>query len=341
MEKTIDPFTDETDYPPLDIDRMDEVIDCLAEDAEEMKVLSTTGLEQKMTFEKYMHVERFGTDEVQGIELGECFLFPKLDGTNGSLWWNNGLQAGSRNRHLSLDADNAGFYAWALQQKNIDALLSQGGLRLYGEWLVPHSLKTYREEAWRNFYVFDVQGADGQLMPYNVYQPLLEQYGITYITPLCVLRNATYDALLKELDNNRFLIQDGQGAGEGIVLKNYAFQNRFGRQVWAKIVTNSFKEKHVKEMGASVKECKQMVEQEIVDRYVSQHLVNKTYAKITNENDGWNSRYIPRLLQTVYYELVNEEMWNAVKEMKQPTVNFKTLNTLTVMKVKGIRPELF
>ena len=32
-----------------------------------------------MTFQKYMHLERFGTDEVDGINLGECHVFPKLD----------------------------------------------------------------------------------------------------------------------------------------------------------------------------------------------------------------------------------------------------------------------
>lgn len=33
-----------------------------------------------MEFRKYMHLERFGNDEVQGIELGTCYIFSKLDG---------------------------------------------------------------------------------------------------------------------------------------------------------------------------------------------------------------------------------------------------------------------
>lgn len=51
-------------------------------------------------FKKYMHLERFGNDEVLGIELGECYVFPKLDGTNASLWVgeDGSVQAGSRNR---------------------------------------------------------------------------------------------------------------------------------------------------------------------------------------------------------------------------------------------------
>ena len=294
-------------------------------------------------FRKYMHVERFGNDEVQGIELGDCYVFPKLDGTNASVWWNDQLCGGSRNRELSLDEDNAGFLAHALNDDRLAQLLNDHNhVTLYGEWLVPHSLKTYREDAWRKFYVFDVfHHTQEMYLPYIEYQTVLDDYSVDYVAPLCVLRNATYDNLLVELENNKFLIEDGKGSGEGIVLKNYTYQNRFGRVTWAKMVTNSFKEKHVKEMGHSIKNLSRMVEQEICDKYVGKHLIDKVYSKIVNEMEGWNSRYIPRLLQTVFYDLINEEIWNIVKEMKNPTINFKTLHSLTILKIKELKSELF
>ena len=37
-------------------------------------------------FKKYPHLERFGMDGVSGIELGHCYIFPKLDGTNAQVW---------------------------------------------------------------------------------------------------------------------------------------------------------------------------------------------------------------------------------------------------------------
>ena len=295
-------------------------------------------------FKKYIHLERYGNDEVQGIELGQCYIFPKIDGTNGSLWWKDGsLQAGSRNRHLSLEQDNAGFMAWAMEQENyLDLFNDWPEIRLYGEWLVPHSLRSYHDEAWRKFYVFDVTlEEDDSFFTYESYKKILQDYDITFIPPVCVLKNATYDGLLKELENNKYLIKDGEGCGEGIVLKNYEYRNRFGRQIWAKMVTNTFKEKNTLRMGPTVKNCKEMPEQVICDQYVTKHLIDKTYAKIANEMEGWNSRYIPRLLSTVYYDLVKEELWDAVKQLKNPTVNFKTLNTLTTMKIKQVRPELF
>ncbi len=155
-----------------------------------------------MEFRKYMHLERFGNDEVQGIELGECYIFPKLDGTNASIWNHKDiLQAGSRRRHLSLEADNAGFYQWIKEQKQYTSLIYENpALYFYGEWLVPHSLKTYREDAWRKFYIFDIWDSNQErYLHYENYATLLDQYNIEYIKPLCITKNATYDSLLKEL----------------------------------------------------------------------------------------------------------------------------------------------
>ena len=295
-------------------------------------------------FKQYMHLERFGNDEVQGIELGNCTIFPKIDGTNGSVWLEEGvIFAGSRKRVLSADADNAGFFVHVQsKQEYKDFLGCYPHLRLFGEWLVPHSLKTYTDEAWRRFYVFDVFDDNTErYLPYTEYKSLLEQHGIDYIPGMCTFKNATYDNLTVELQNNKFLIKEGAGFGEGIVIKNYDFQNKFGRTIFAKIVSNDFKAKHQREMGPIDKKFKEMVEQKIVDEYVDEHLVGKVYAKIVNECEGWNSKYIPRFLNTVYYDLVNESLWNIVKKMKNPTINFKTLLGLTVLKIKELKPELF
>ncbi len=39
-----------------------------------------------MEFQKYMHVERLGKEEVGGITNGKCYVSPKLDGTNGQIY---------------------------------------------------------------------------------------------------------------------------------------------------------------------------------------------------------------------------------------------------------------
>ncbi len=301
-----------------------------------------------MEFRKYQHIERFGTDEVDGIEIGECIIFPKIDGTNSSVWLdNNGnIKAGSRKRELSLEQDNAGFYAYILEQENIRKYLQKHPThRLFGEWLVEHSLKTYRNNAWQKFYIFDVclDKEDNSLeyIPYNIYKPMLDEFKLDYIPPLGTIKNGNYEYFLKVLEKNMFLIKDGKGIGEGIVIKNYNFYNKFGRQVWAKIVTNEFKERHNKEMGDLSLQAKTTVEKRIIEDFCTSTFVEKEFVKIKNNKGDWQSKYIPELLGRVFSELIKEEAWNIVKKYKKPIVNFKTLNALVIQKIKDVKKEVF
>jgi len=309
----------------------------------------------KKDFVKYMHVEKWGNDAVQGIELGYCYVFPKLDGTNASVWLttldsgDKTVVAGSRNRLLTLENDNQEFYATISDdQRILDFFMKYPQYRLFGEWLVPHSLRTYRKDAWRKFYIFDValdretkDGIGNEYTPYPNYKDKLEEFGLDYLAPIAEIRNGSYEQFIHQLNNNVFLIEDGKGVGEGIVIKNYDFYNKYGRQVWAKIVTSEFKEKNHKAMGSPVINGKRMVEEDMVEKHVTQHFIDKIYDKIVNENSGWSSKYIPRLLMTAYYDLVNEHTWDTVKSMKYPTINFKTLQHFTISKVKELKKELF
>lgn len=305
-------------------------------------------------FKKYQHLERFGSTEVDKIEFGECYIFPKIDGTNASVWLEDGkINAGSRNRHLTIENDNAGFLAWAQQQHSLLHYLNENPThRLFGEWLVPHSIKTYKDSAWRRFYIFDVaidkeeteilHEGDSSLkyIHYEEYRSGLERFGLDYIPPICKILNSNYDQLIGQLEKNIYLIEDGKGFGEGIVLKNYDFRNKYNRNVFAKIVTSEFKEKHAKAMGVSEIKGARMIEEEIADKFVTKALCEKVFSKIENES-GWSSKMIPRLLNTVFYDLIKEDSWEFVKEFKNPSINFKTLQHFTFQKVKSQLPSVF
>ena len=212
-----------------------------------------------MEFKKYQHLERFGTTEVQNIELGVCYIFPKLDGTNASVWKDeNGItKAASRNRELTLERDNAGFYKWVSNNSNINSFLfNNPNCRLYGEWLVPHSLKTYRDDAWRKFYVFDVVRDDGSYVPYEKYVDALIKHGIDYVPLIAKIKNPSEEKLYQFLAASSYLIQDGKGLGEGIVIKNYEFVNNYGRTTWAKIVGQEFKDEKAKKHDGKIIEAK-------------------------------------------------------------------------------------
>lgn len=302
-----------------------------------------------MEFRKYQHIERFGTDEVDGIEFGKCYIFYKIDGTNASVWLDEErkLKAGSRNRELTLENDNAGFYnAIINNERIINYLNKHPNHRLFGEWLVPHTLKTYRQDAWKKFYIFDVcldKEEDGlEYIPYDIYKPLLEEFNLDYVPPLAIITNPTYELLIKCLEKTgQFLVEDGKGIGEGIVIKNYDFYNKYKRQTWAKIVVNEFKEKHHKEMGCPEIKTEKMIEEKIVDDFCTESFIEKEYAKIVIEQNGWQSKYIPMLLGRVFSELIKEESWNIVKKYKNPKIDYKTLNTLVIRKIKETKKEVF
>lgn len=293
-----------------------------------------------MIFERYQHIEKFGTNEVEDIELGQCLIFPKLDGTNASVWLEDGVvHGGSRNRELSVEEDNAGFLNEIKADGRIRRYLEKNPThRVFGEWLVPHSLKTYRDDAWRKFWIFDVMDGE-KYVPYDDYKPDLDAFELDYIPPVAIIKNATVETLIGCLDRNTFLIKDGQGLGEGVVIKNYAYVNRFGRTTWAKIVRTEFKEIHNRAMGAPAVAGEKVVEEAIVADFCTDALIEKEYAKIAVE--GWSSQMIPRLLSTVFYCIITEEMWNIVKKFSNPKVDFKRLNQYIIMKIKAVKPELF
>lgn len=291
-----------------------------------------------MEYKGYQHIERLGTSEVEGILDGECWVYPKVDGTNGQAYCLDGqIYVGSRKRFITPEDDNAGCAKAILANENIcNYLKDHVGHHLFFEWLVPHTIKNYEVDAWRKPYVFDVAvETEGSFvyLPYEVYAPLLKSYGITVIEPMDHLFNPTTEQLMALLENNHYLMQ-GDEIGEGIVIKNYGYRNRYGRQTWAKIVRAEFHKKKgtpkPKTIGLSE------TEQAIVDKYVTEAVVQKEKAKIENEVGIWESKHIGRLLSTVWHTLLTEEAYHFVKAFKNPTINFKELNRLCNEKTKEI-----
>ncbi|MDY6957692.1 MAG: RNA ligase family protein [Halobacteriota archaeon] len=315
-------------------------------------------------FRKYDHVERWGHPDTEGIEIGTVHVFPKLDGTNASVWkvsdaQNVKIGCGSRTREVGIYdengwRDNAGFAKWAQQnQAFIDLFTQFPEWHLYGEWLVPHTLRTYRDEAWHRFYVFDVYDkTQNKYIPIEDYKEVLSNFNIDLIDSLCIFNNPTEEQLRREVEHNYYLIKDGHGAGEGIVVKNYDWKNIYGRQPWAKIVRNEFKEENKRAFGSPEKRGSFQVEAAIAEEYVTSALVAKERAKVKYaimEENGvtqnveltHRGQIIPRLLQTVYHAVVTEEIWTAVRKYKDPTIDFNKLRKHVIHYTKKHAGDLF
>ena len=333
-------------------------------------------------FRKYDHLQRQGHRNTRGIEEGRVFVFPKVDGTNAAVWSDGEtVFAGSRNRQLGLGKeDNAGFNAWVQSDDpKATALrelaLSDPGLIFYGEWLVPHTLKTYHPDAWRRFWIFDVffrrEDARG-FISYDDYKDLLDDRGLDFIDPLAIYTNPTGAQLKDMTEQNSFLITEGQGFGEGVVCKNYEWRNSAPEgwdRVWGKFVRSEFKSAHVRAMGPPERTGKTEVERVIAEQFVTSTLVGKNVSKVllevfneldetqqaeANEYaeadgpsiddyliDNHRGRIIPRVLGRIWNDLIEEEMWNILKKHKGATIDFARLQALVTLKIKLIAEKLF
>ena len=302
-----------------------------------------------MKFEKYQHVCRYGTVETEGILDGVCAITPKIDGTNASVWIDNGeIHCGSRNRELSLTKDNQGFMSFVMSSRGepIRKLLNDyPHLRLYGEWLKPHSIRTYKDDAWDKFYVFDVVGqlftedSATYINPHD-YIPLLEKYGIDYIPVIAWIEKPTIDDLKMFVSNNHYLMQDGC-VGEGIVIKNYNYQNPYGRITWAKIINDEFKNGSTTKAKANALRDTDL-EKSIALTYCTDALINKEYAKIMNDTPDIERRVlIPRLIECVFHSIISEDMYDICKQYRMPTINFKALKNACIGRIKEVKVDLF
>lgn len=286
-----------------------------------------------MKYQKYQHIERLGTSEVDGVLDGTVYLFTKLDGTNQVVYSDgHEVMSGSRNRCLTVENDNAGSYSYVLSQEKFKKFFEKyPDVYLYGEFLVKHHIRTYEDDAWKKLYVFDVMQEDGSYLTYEEYVPMLEEFGIEYIPLIAKLENPTEEQVREYVDKCTFL-QTGDNVGEGIVIKRYDYTNKYGRRTWAKIVRGEFK--HTKKANKPI--VGEVIEKDIVDNFCTEQFIRKEYEKIVNDVGEWNSKMIPRLLGTVWHEFVKEETYNFVKKYKNPKIDFKILNIMVTDKIKEV-----
>jgi hypothetical protein len=94
-------------------------------------------------------------------------------------------------------------------------------------------------------------------------------------------------------------------------------------------------------MGAPELKAEIYVEDLIAKEYVTTHLVDKVYYKISCENGSVKREDIPRILNTTFYDIVKEEMWEIIKKHKNPKIDFKVLQNRVYSEVKRVRPEIF
>lgn len=302
-------------------------------------------------FRKYEHVERFDSPEVEGILAGKCWIFPKMDGTNASVWMdcNGDILCGSRNRELSVEDDNAGFCGWMYsegeeQQAIVDFLDENNYMRLYGEWMgadkfVGH-IKDYDEDALGRFMIFDVYDEiNGCYVPFDDAYEAFAFYGLEQylIPPMKIVENPTMEDVERTASDNLYMLNHANHRGEGVVVKNYSFRNVYGRYAMAKFVLEEYRQDACK--SKKVKLDPGAIEKTIVDAFLTDAEMSKAIQKVATrfEQDFSTSAkgHVPMYLNLCYKDSILDECATWVKKFKVKTVDFSTLRALAYEKARN------
>lgn len=219
---------------------------------------------------------------------------------------------------------------------------------VYGEWLglpgnkmVGH-IKTYLESG---FYPFDVKALtteydqdfhSGFASPdAELYRVLQEISGDHFLAPYAVFDNPTKEQIVAEIDKNHFDLPD-YAIGEGIVIKNYDFKSKYGHHEFAKIVREEYKQDKAKKKSSVASNAD--IEKTIVDMYVTNADMEKCRQKalVLLEREEWEneSKAIGMFMTMLFRDLVEEEMFDIIKKLHRPTVDFKVLEDNVKRKAK-------
>jgi hypothetical protein len=273
---------------------------------------------------EYPKIHRLGKEETDGILDGKCVIQEKIDGANISIWYENGdIKCGSKTRELTsgfngfVDAVKQNTYLRGFFELNPE-------IRLYGEWLVRHSI-SYSDLAYKKIYLFDVVDAYGFFIPQTEVEKIAQSLGLEYPQVFGEYERPTVD-MVKEYAGKTNL----GTVGEGVVIKNAEFTNKFGNRCYGKYVTDKFKESNAIIFGGNNKHSESYWEMYICNKYVTLGRVQKIMQKLESEVGRLDLQYCPRIASMVLHDVLTEEVWEISKSV--PKVDFKTLQRVIMKK---------
>lgn len=272
-------------------------------------------------FVSYPKIHRLGKEETDGLLDLEVILQEKIDGANTSIWVDDGvIKRGSRRRDLGDEGFN-GFKEYVDNHEGIKKFLFEHpDLRLFGEWLVRHTI-SYNELAYKQFYLFDIQTDNGQLLDQVDVKDFADYYGIKY--PQVFGRGIFTEEQIKD-----FVGKTNLGdKGEGVVIKSINFINKFGDHSYAKVVSEKFKENNALVFGGNNKHSETYNEMRVVNKFCTLARVKKIMHKIQPLIEKrLDFEHTPRVANSCYHDMLVEEIWDIQKSVSK--IDFKVLKRL-------------
>jgi hypothetical protein len=231
---------------------------------------------------KYQDITRLGHKTTLGVlSKGDHIVIQeKIDGANASFRRvGNELFAFSRNNPLTPENTLGGFYEFV---QNLNISIGEGYI-FFGEWTNPHKVK-YPEHQ-KKFFLYDIYNVEtGEYLAWDIVKTIGETLGLELVPVFYEGEYISFEHL------QGFVGQTVLGGklgdietGEGIVVKNVNYKDRFGNQKFVKLVTDVFREVQ-KQKPAKDPKRELTQEQVFVDQTVTEARVEKMLYKFVDED---------------------------------------------------------
>lgn len=195
---------------------------------------------------KYTDVIRYGKSGTQDVikEGDYITITEKIDGANASfcidIESSLGVSCYSRNQALSEDNRLRGYYDWILN--NIVPVKDKlnPSYRYIGEWLVSHKV-VYKQEAYYNFYLFSIWDEESdQYVHDDIVKREAIRLGLKTPEYFYEGEYISFEHLMSFVGKSNLTLDPD--TGEGIVVKNVNYLDRYGKQMFVKLVSEKFAE---------------------------------------------------------------------------------------------------
>ena len=187
----------------------------------------------------------------------------------------------------------------------------------------------YKETAYKKWYMFDIWTTEGYVLQ-NGIRSIGEEYGIATVPYHKAFVDPTVEQIMEYVGKSEF-----GDRGEGVVIKNLDFVNKFGDVVFAKIVTESFKEDNAVTFGGNNKHSDTYYEVYVVNKYMTLPRVKKIMDKLQPIiPEKLDMKHIPWICGTAFHDMMTEEIGSIVKDV--PKLDFKALQRIAFKKAKQI-----
>lgn len=239
-------------------------------------------MEQK----KFMDVVRLGhKSTVDVLRAGDNIVIQeKLDGANASFTMDSGtLYAFSRNRQLDESNTLGGFYNFVLNTFDSRKNLLNDDYIYFGEWLNPHKVKYEGYE--KQFFLFDIYSkSKQQYLDFKEVEHEAITLNINLIPVFYEGKYESFEQLESYIGQTKVNGKLGdKQLGEGIIVKNVSYRDRFGNQMFVKLVVDEFREVQKQKKAKNPTEFMNTSEYILAESFATKGRIDKIIYKLRDE----------------------------------------------------------